>query len=456
MIMRATWLISCAFVGTFWYTETFAQTIAAGGYHSLAICTDGSVRSWGNNGIGELGNGAYASMNLPVAVTGLTDVVMLAPGLGANSFAMSSDGTLWGWGNNASGQFGMGDQESSPVPVQIPIEGVIKLWHSYGHTLLVMDDGTVRATGGNGYGELGSDSTGIITSFVQVDGVEQAIAVAGGWGHSIALLEGGTVKAWGSGIYGELGNGDNVNSPLPVNVIGLSDVVAITSGRAHALALRSDGTVWAWGWNVYGELGNGTNTNSNVPLQVNGMDDVAAIAAGQYFSLALKNDGTVWAWGQNNYGMHGNGTNTDSNEPVQVSSLNDVVAIAAGEFHALALRNDGTVWAWGYNSSGALGNNSFIESNVPVQVQDLCVVTTSIQEESTATSIEVFPNPSTGKFVLRTLEGVNDTIMIRDLFGREIRQVKAREMLTEIDLSDRPTGVYMLTTGSGSARLIKE
>jgi hypothetical protein len=159
----------------------------------------------------------------------------------------------------------------------------------------------------------------------------------------LTVRSNGTVWAWGDNFYGELGNGTTSGSTVPVQVNGLSNVIAIAGGYLHSLAVRSNGTVWAWGRNEHGELGNGTSDlDSVVPVQVSGLSNVAAVAAGYAYSVALRSDGTVWAWGYNADGELGNGMTTDSPAPVQISGLSNVVAVASGTYHSLAIGSDGT------------------------------------------------------------------------------------------------------------------
>src|SRR6266496_4303223 len=84
-----------------------------------------------------------------------------------------------------------------------------------------------------------------------------AQTIAGGGGHSLALCSDSTVRAWGGNNYGQLGNGTNTNSIVPVQVSALSGITAIAGGGYHSLALKNDGTVRAWGDNIDGQLGDG-------------------------------------------------------------------------------------------------------------------------------------------------------------------------------------------------------
>jgi YD repeat-containing protein len=238
------------------------------------------------------------------------------------------------------------------------------------HTIAVKTDSTVWAWGANWDGQLGDGTTTDRSTPVQVSGLADVSAIAGGGSHTIALKTDGTVWAWGYNWHGQLGDGTTTDSSLPVQVSGLADVSAIAGGSYHTIVLKADGTVWAWGYNGSGQLGDGTTTDRSTPVQVSGLADVAAIAGGYSHTIALKTDGTIWAWGWNEYGQLGDGTTTDRSSPVQVSGLSDVAAIAAGGHHTIVLKADGTVWAWGYNGSGQLGDGTTTHSSMPVQVVD--------------------------------------------------------------------------------------
>ncbi len=372
--------------------------VAGGGLHSLAVKGDGTVWAWGQNASGQLGDGTTTDRATPLQVSGLSGVVAVAAGWEnfqrAHSLAVKSDGTVWAWGWNASGQLGDGTTADRSTPVQVSgITGVMAVAAGQSHSLALKGDGTVwewgrqlvdgrerpRSTPVQVSGltgvvavtegsrpSLALKGDGTVWEWawdrptpVQVSGLSGVVAVAGGGGHSLALKGDGTLWAWGANYSGQLGDGTDTPRATPVQVSGLSEVVAVAAGGVHSLALKRDGTLWAWGANYSGQLGDGTIIYRSTPVPLSGPTGVAAVAVGGELSLALKGDGTLrqWTWNQST--------------PVSLSGLTGVVAITAGYSHVLALKGDGSVWAWGRNETGQLGDGTVTDRTTPVQVSGL-------------------------------------------------------------------------------------
>ncbi|MCQ9377948.1 hypothetical protein [Methyloversatilis sp. XJ19-49] len=357
-----------------------ALGVAAGGVHTLAMGSNGTLYAWGGNEYGQLGDGSAAFRTPPVRVSlpaGVSALDIAASG--DHSLALASDGTLYAWGGNAVGQLGDGStsDRTTPVAVSLPA-GVSALGVAAGasHSLVAASDGRLYAWGENRYGELGDGSTLQRTTPVQVSlpAAVSALSVAAGTFHSLARGSDGTLYAWGNNYYGQLGDGSTLQRTAPVSVNlppGVS-TLRVTAGRIHTLAQGSDGKLYAWGNNLYYQLGDGSFTDRPTPLPVVFPTGVSAlgVAAGHYHNLARGSDGKLYAWGDNGSGQLGNGSTAYSRTPMLVSLPAGVSAlsVAAGDYHSLALGSDGKLYAWGRNYYGQLGGGSITLRTTPEPV----------------------------------------------------------------------------------------
>jgi alpha-tubulin suppressor-like RCC1 family protein len=299
--------------------------VSAGEAHSLALKSDGTVWAWGDDAFGQLGDGdVNTDKNSPVVVPGASGIVAISAG-GYHSLALKSDGTLLAWGQDDKGQLGDGGTNTNKfTPVAVSgASGIVAIAGGGKFSLALKSDGTVLAWGSDQEGQLGDGGTNTDKSTpVAVSGASGIVAIAAEDEFALALKSDGTVLAWGSDQEGQLGDGGtNSNKTTPVAVSGASGIVAIAAGAFHALALKQDGTLLAWGYDEQGQLGDGgTNTNKTTPVAVSGASGIVAIDAGGYFSLALKADTTMLAWGYDGDGQLGDGgTNTNQATPVAVA-----------------------------------------------------------------------------------------------------------------------------------------
>ena len=164
--------------------------IAGGGAHNLAVKADGTVWTWGFNQYGQLGNGTNADSYAPVQVPGLVNAIAAAGGE-HYSLALKSDGTVWAWGHNHEGELGNGTNTDSNLPVWVTgLNGVVAIAPTSGakHSLALKSDGTVWAWGYNASGQLGNGGNTDSNVAIQVPGVRGAIAIAAGGAHSVAIL----------------------------------------------------------------------------------------------------------------------------------------------------------------------------------------------------------------------------------------------------------------------------
>ncbi|WP_018218841.1 RCC1 domain-containing protein [Salinispora vitiensis] len=340
---------------------TLVTAIAGGGAHSLALTNTGTLLAWGDNSSGQLGDGTTTSSNTPVAVDlpAGTEVTAIAAG-GAHSLALTSSGTVFAWGGNSSGQLGDGstDNTSTPVAVGLPTNTTATaIAAGDSHSLSLTATGSAFAWGDNAQGQLGDESTNSTSkpSNVALVPGTTLTAIAGGAAHSLALTSENTALAWGDNSQGQLGDGSKDDALAPVNVALApgTEVTAVAAGNRHSVALLGNGTAAAWGNNSQGQLGNGNNVSSGTPVPVVLPNDttLTAIAANNSnHTVAITDAETALAWGDNSYGQLGAETDdppdpegpsiaSSSNTPIPVNlpTGTTVTTAAVGSSHSLAL-----------------------------------------------------------------------------------------------------------------------
>lgn len=336
-------------------------SISAGLYHSLALMTDGTVLSWGDDAKGQLGDDTnFAYKTSPVNVSGLTNVVAVAAGY-EHSLALLENGTVYAWGYDNEGQLGNGAPlVNQALKVQTQISGgVIAIAANGNYSLALTSGGQIISWGSDDFGQLGNGgantdnpSTGSVTG-----AQNNNVAIVAGFKHALALQADGTVLTWGDNNAGQLGVGAaTAQQTAPVQITSLQNIVALSAGYEHSLALKSDGTLLSWGRDSEGQLGDSTAlAQQSTPVAVQGSSEIIGIASGIYHNVALKSDGTLLAWGDNGQKQLGNGSILAQPIPVSIGSAAGIVAVSAGSYHSVALKTDGTLLSWGWNAAGQLG-----------------------------------------------------------------------------------------------------
>ncbi|MEX1254222.1 MAG: flexitail domain-containing putative surface protein [Dehalococcoidia bacterium] len=398
--------------------------IVAGGAHTCALFDNTTVKCWGDNTWGQLGDGTSAAMRTsPVEVCAsgsgagcagggsLTGIIAIAAGgeSGFHTCALNTDNGVMCWGANNQGQLGIGTQDTNahPLPIHVSgMDGVSSAAIAAGkdHSCAALSSGEARCWGDNTAGALGDGlafdvalpatvcATGSAATCAALGDV---VDIAAGIDHTCALMSNGGVKCWGQNSENQVGDGTAVHprpSPTDVCQFGsgagcalLSGVSDIDAGGRHSCALMSNGGAKCWGLNFRGQLGEGTafqranpfdvcatgvGTNCAGGVALTGID---GLSLGDEHSCAALSNGGARCWGRNASNQLGDGTTTDWHNPVAVCAdlpcvaLSGVEAVAAGTLHTCAIAS-GAVLCWGDNAFGQLGDGSTTDSPLPAPV----------------------------------------------------------------------------------------
>ena len=395
-----------------------ARSVSAGRGHTCAIVADAAVRCWGRNDVGQLGLGDTAARgndpgemgtNLPTVALGTgRHATALAAG-GFHTCALLDNGTVKCWGENGSGQLGLGNTgdrgdaggemgDALPAVALGTGRTATAITAGENHTCALLDDATVKCWGANARGQLGLGDTanrgdaggemGDSLPAVSLGGAFPAIflatAIAAG-GDTTCALATTNLKCWGRNDRGQLGLGDEADRGDAGGEMGLSlpsvsfgfagSATAMSVGQRHVCARLNTGSLRCWGANSFGQLGLGDGLDrgdsagemgDSLPAVSLGTGRTAtAVTAGEFHTCVVLDDATVKCWGSNDFGEQGQGDTTirglsggqmgDALPPVALGTGRSALAITAGSTHTCARLDVRTLKCWGLNDQGQLG-----------------------------------------------------------------------------------------------------
>ncbi len=237
---------------------------------TCVVTTAGAVKCWGRNQRGQLGDGTTTHRSAPVAVSGLGSGVVAVAAGDLHTCAITSQGSLKCWGSNSQGALGNGSNTSSSVPVDVSgmSSGVVAVGAGNSHVCALTDVGTVKCWGWNFYGQLGDGTNSSRSVPAQVPGVSGANALFVGSLNSCAVSLRGEVWCWGVNNGGPLGDGTTVNRWSATLTQPLGSRPLSLAIRSHACAALAHGPTKCWGGNGYGELGTGAVAYRGTPAPV--------------------------------------------------------------------------------------------------------------------------------------------------------------------------------------------
>ncbi len=367
------------------------ESVSTGGSHTCAIKTDGTLWCWGGDALGQLGNGAPSNQTSPMRESSnATNWRQVSAGF-THSCAIKTDGSLWCWGSDTRGELGNGpgvSHQQSPVRETTNANDWKNVNASNANfTCATKTDGSLWCWGASDSGQLGN---GVLTPD-QHSPVREATN-ANNWesiatfrsNAACAIKTDGGLWCWGSDRSYRLGNGTATgDQPAPAQESSNAyNWKNISAGQSHTCAVKTDGSLWCWGFDGSGQLGNGaTSSDQDSPTREStNATNWSFVDAGQSHTCAVKTDGSLWCWGLGGNGQLGHGSTGSTVSPVRESSnATDWTQVSAGSTHTCAVKTDGSLWCWGSDGQGQLGNGGAITGNQVSPVREVSNATDWVQ-----------------------------------------------------------------------------
>ncbi|MFL2985198.1 MAG: putative Ig domain-containing protein [Candidatus Poseidoniaceae archaeon] len=256
-----------------------ATSIYAGGHYTCAILDDTSVKCWGQNTDGQLGIGSNLNTNTPTTINTLGSgrtAVSLATAM-STVCALLDDGSVKCWGDDAYGQLGNGGTNTD---TNSPSSSAINLGSGRTakaitggefHFCAILDDDSIKCWGHGANGKLGTGSHADRTTPTSTSGSfatgRYAVAIDAGYDHTCAILDNGQLTCWGSDSDGQLGNGatTGTKSSLQSSTVSLGTgrtAISISAGGTHTCAQLDNNELMCWGNRADGQVGDNGNFNN--------------------------------------------------------------------------------------------------------------------------------------------------------------------------------------------------
>lgn len=344
-----------------------AERAAAGGDHTCAIKRDGTMWCWGDNEVGQLGDGTTRTRQQPIRVGDASDWTMVVAGAGYSCGLRQQ--TLWCWGKGEA----YIDAGRTPTRVSEELESrdefpsMATVSGSETHICSITPKGTVWCWGkrtADGVGERREGThPGRPAPTTRFDDWQ---SVDAGGNHTCAIRDDDTLWCWGDNENGELGSGTARGVRSKAKEVDASAPWSeVSAGGDHTCAIKGNGTLWCWGASDAGQLGFepvGGGGSISSPTQVGERADWASVSAGTDYTCATRQSGRLVCWGRQALGQTGTGSTENSiPNPTPVLAPVSWRRVTTGERHGCAIATSGRIYCWGYNQFGQLGETDGLE-----------------------------------------------------------------------------------------------
>lgn len=335
-----------------------ALQVSVGDVSTCALLTNNTVKCWGLNNSGQLGNNSTINSNYPVLVSVINTATKVVTS-GRFACALLSDSTIKCWGDNSHNQIGYSGTTLYSSPMVIPgLTNITDFDLGYNHVCVVINNNSLSCWGDCSLGQCGNEVSSSISGPVTVNNLPSVTKVSAFDNHT-CVVSTNIAKCFGQYQDGTLTTIRGITSI--VNSLSQSiSAVLIDSGFNFDLAINTNG-IMGWGENTWGELGDGTTVSRLAAAYTGNITSkVIQVSAGYATVCAVLQDGTVDCWGQNTEGQVGITGNNLITSPTQVSGITNATQISVGNGSSCVVVSDGTVYCWGNYQFDGLGGHSSV------------------------------------------------------------------------------------------------
>ena len=433
-------------------SDTDWKTVSAGALHTVAIKDNGTLWAWGYNGNGQLGNSTNTNIAVPSQVGTATDWTAIAAGYN-HTVALRSSGnsllnTLWAWGYSLGGP-GDGTTVSKNYPIQIGTDTDWQKIYANLSSMAIKTNGTLWGWGNNDSGQLGNGSNENVLSPNQIGTETDWRSVSMGYVHTLAVNTHDKLYAWGRNANGQLGDNTTVNRKEPVFISQNTTEIAAGSHNSATSSVEAGG-FYSWGDNQYGQIGNGTAFLANVVLPAFVECPTSTLPVELVYFNARKEGGTAalltWRTAQELNALHYEVQR--STDAIHYSFLGKVRANGNSSKELTYSFTDNSPLAGTnyYRLRQVDNNGNYIETEAKaVQFGDL-----------QNTAVQYYPNPTNGILNIQIADNLAKeakTITIFNTVGVIVGQHRVKTNLSKniaVDMSGLAKGVYFVQLKSST------
>ena len=301
------------------------KSVYCGFHYTLILKNNDTLCGCGYNNYGQFGLGDTTDRKTFTQITTNTDNIKSVYCGYDYTIILKNDGTLWGCGNNNYSKLGLGDTNNRTTFTKITTntDDIKSVYCGNSHTIILKNDGTLWGCGQNSSGQLGLEDTNVKTVFTIIDSNPGNIkSICCGDAHTLILQNDGTLWGCGRNAEGQLGLGDKTGRTTFTKIA--NDVKSVYCGQYYTLILKNDGTLWSCGQNTNGQLGLDDKNDRTIFTKITtNADNIKSVYCGSLYTLILKNDGTLWGCGANDWGQLGLTAGTDRTTFTQITTNAD-------------------------------------------------------------------------------------------------------------------------------------